>query len=144
MRIRAMTERVENKDALEQEFRDLEAKCLECIRTHWKDDSGRGVSIEIEANNDTGLILSLSDDETWTGSSGMEGWEIGIKPPLNDLLDHFALIDEDEGYLFIVQNPLKAGDQKDLREEYLNLERNRQRLGRGLMDAMQNLLDESK
>ena len=140
-----MVEQDKKPDVLELEFRDLEKSCVEIIQKCWEnnpDPKATGVNFEIDANEDIYLILSLNNDGVWNVTTDFGEYEIGKNPPLTDLLDVYALIDEDEGYLGIVLSPMKAGNRDKQRIEYLN--KHKERLAEGLMDAMQSLLNESK
>jgi hypothetical protein len=59
--MRGMTEREQGQDTLEQEFRELEGKCVEAIRTEWPEGAG----CEMGVSEDDSYILILGDDGVW-------------------------------------------------------------------------------
>jgi hypothetical protein len=147
-----MAERETKVDTLELKFKELETECLECIRTKWTEDPVQGANVEISANEDSYLTLSLNSDGKWTlnlnellsaeGAVVGEGGEkeLGKNPPLDTLLFYYAALDNN--FLGLVLKWLKTDRFDEMAHKYVA--RNRKRLANGLMGDMQELINESK
>jgi len=104
------------------------------------DEEGRGVNIEIDANNNTGVILSLDSDGIWEASVDVFFYEIGEVPPLNDVLRYSALLGDNFPKL------VRKWKEKDRLLEMASnyVKRNRRSLAENLFSSMQGLIDDSE
>lgn len=125
----------------EAQFRSLERRTAERIRDAWV-PAGFEASMEIDANDDIGLVLFMDRNGVWSAQLGMQSWEIGKKPEFHDLLDVYAIIEQDEDYMKLCATPLKPGLIEVLRNDYLDDPVHKGYLMNGLMDMMEEFMKE--
>ena len=133
MRMRIMVEQDKKPDAVELEFREMEAKLVEKIKIAQKESLKKfpaGVSVEIASSGEKDFRLYIDSNGKWSMRYQMSGFEIGGKPNLSRILDSFLFVTD------ALYRNLELSD----REHYLQT--NRSEFTVSLFDRMQTVLTE--